>query len=218
MAINEEGVQRNGIPPIFQSLCPRDSVDPADTLDGFPVTLYMDYGTGCAGTDGKVRKGMIRAVFYQSWDNPVDTVDIFLDNYFVNGIQYEGTIRIIKNQNTYRQIVTNGKCKKSTWNILWGCDRTFEWLDNGTPLDPSDDTFKVRGTADGTNREGKTFEVQINSTDPLVRPRTCAWITKGIMELTPEGKSKRIIDFGNGNCDNKATITIDGNKFQFDLN
>jgi hypothetical protein len=38
------------------------------------------------------------------------------------------------------------------------------------------------------------------------------------MELTPEGKSKRIIDFGNGNCDNKATITIDGNKFQFDLN
>jgi hypothetical protein len=78
LAINEEGVQRNGIPPIFQSLCPRDSVDPADTLDGFPVTLYMDYGTGCAGTDGKVRKGMIRAVFYQSWDNPVDTVIISL--------------------------------------------------------------------------------------------------------------------------------------------
>jgi len=216
-AIGEEGVQRTILGNSIQSLCPRDSVDPADTLDGFPVTLWMDYGTaGCVGPDGKTRKGIVRAVFNQSWDSSNATVDIFLDNYYVNNIHYEGTVQVTKTSNSFTQRVLNGKCTKADWTILWACDRTMTWVaGQSTPTDPTDDVYEFSGTANGTNRELKTFEVEITS--PLVRSKACTWITKGTMTLTPEGKAARTVDFGNGACDNIATLTINGNKFQFNL-
>lgn len=215
IAIDHEGVQRLYPSNNLQSTCPVDSIDPADTLDGFPVTLYLNYGsTGCTGPDGKVRKGTIKATFFNSWDNPTDTVQIDLVNYFVNGIHYEGSVRIVKTPGSYSQTVTNGKCTKSDWTILWAGTRTLTWVaGQSTITDPSDDVFEMTGDANGTNREGKTFTV--NVTSPLVRSRACAWITKGTMEITPEGKDTRIVDYGNGACDNKATLSINGNTFQF---
>ena len=219
IAINEEGVQRTNHGGNFQSLCPVDSVDPADTLDGFPVTLYLNYGSaGCTGTDGKVRKGMVACTFRQSWDNPTDTVDIVLTNYYVNGIHYEGGIQVIKTPNSFTQTVTGGKCTKADWTILWASSRTCTWVaGQSTQSDPNDDVFEYSGTASGTNRESKTFEVTIPATDPLVRSHSCTWITKGKILITPEGKPEREVDFGDGTCDNKATLTINGNKFQFNL-
>ena len=216
IAIGEEGVQKTNPGGMIQSTCPIDSIDPADTLDGFPVTLYLNYGTGCTGPDGKVRKGIVACTFRQSWDNPTDTVDISLLNYYVNGIHYEGNIQVIKTPNSYTQKVTNGRCTKSTWEILWASNRTSTWVSGqNTPSDPNDDVFEFTGDANGTNREGKTFDVLITS--PIVRSKSCTWITKGTMVLTPEGKSEREVDFGDGTCDNKATLTINGNKFQFNL-
>jgi len=33
-------------------------------------------------------------------------------------------------------------------------------------------------------------------------------LVKGVMEITPSGKTARVIDFGNGACDDDATITV----------
>lgn len=216
IAIDEEGLQRVPVSGNLLSLCPIDSITPADTLDGFPVTLHMNYGTGCVGTDGKTRKGMIHCEFKNSWDGVNDTVLITLDNYYVNDIHYEGNIQVIKSGNSFTQRVTNGRCTKSDWEILWASTRTCTWVaGQNTTTDPNDDVFEFTGNANGTNREGKTFEVNITS--PLVRSKTCTWITKGIMTIIPEGRAEREVDFGDGTCDNQATLTINGNKFQFNL-
>ncbi|MCC7302370.1 MAG: hypothetical protein IT233_06990 [Bacteroidia bacterium] len=216
IAIGEEGVQR--VVPGFSvfSVCPNDSVNPADTLDGFPVTLFLDFGTGCVGNDGKTRKGMIRCIFMNPYDGADDTVNISLDNYYVNDIHYEGTVQVIRSTNSFTQTVSNGRCTKSGWEILWSSTRTCTWVSGqNTPSDPNDDIFEFTGNASGTNREGKTFDVTITS--PLVRGKHCAYITKGTLDITPEGKKTRTVDFGNGACDNKATLTINGNTFQFNL-
>jgi hypothetical protein len=39
-------------------------------------------------------------------------------------------------------------------------------------------------------------------------------ITKGTVELNPEGKNTRTIDFGNVECDNEATVTVNGKTFK----
>ena len=44
--------------------------------------------------------------------------------------------------------------------------------------------------------------------EPLVKEMDCIWIVSGILEVTPEGLTTRELDFGDGACDNDATLTI----------
>jgi hypothetical protein len=40
---------------------------------------------------------------------------------------------------------------------------------------------------------------------------SCQWrIVSGTIEMNPEGKSTRTIDYGNGNCDNEISVTVNG--------
>ena len=69
--------------------------------------------------------------------------------------------------------------------------------------------------ANGVNRNGKAYDIKI--TKPLIKRFGCSYIESGIVELTPEGLSTRTIDYGDGTCDNKAKLTINGNSFDFTL-
>jgi len=35
----------------------------------------------------------------------------------------------------------------------------------------------------------------------------CIWITEGVLSLKPEDYDARTLDYGNGICDNKATLS-----------
>jgi hypothetical protein len=48
----------------------------------------------------------------------------------------------------------------------------------------------------------------------LVKKGDCKWIVSGQFEIVPEGLSARSVDFGDGTCDNKAKVTINGNVFE----
>jgi hypothetical protein len=41
--------------------------------------------------------------------------------------------------------------------------------------------------------------------------------TQGVLEHTPSGKAMRTIDYGNGACDDQATVTINGNTYTITL-
>ena len=226
IAVGDSGVQKGIFLPVPDNGCPDHWIDPADTI--FPVTMWIQYGTdtngdgysdiGCVCNDGKVRKGIIKADFSQPWNSNGANVTMYLDSfggYWVNGIQYEGVVSVTKNSPTsFTQTVTNGECWSPSWSILWNSTRTMT-VNIGDPNNPNDDISTISGTAHGTDRNGKDFSVDINT--PLVREMGCRWITKGNMTLKLQGKKDRTIDFGDGTCDNKATVTIDGNSFEFAL-
>lgn len=69
-----------------------------------------------------------------------------------------------------------------------------------------DDVYEITGTASGTNRQGIDFE--INIIDQLRAQLNCRWITQGIIEIVPEGYDARRMDYGTGECDDKATLTL----------
>ena len=229
IAVGDSGVQKGIYFPVPSNSCPDHWIDSADIADGFPITMYVTYGTdtdgdgtidvGCVDNDGKTRKGIIVAKFMSQWDTYPASVVLNLDTlggYFVNGIQYEGKITLTKNSATsFTQKVVNGECWTPSWNILWNCDRTLS-INIGDPLNPNDDVTTLTGTANGTDRNGKTFSVTI--TNALTRAIGCRWISSGTLTLALEGKKDRIIDFGDGTCDDRATVTIDGNTFEFALN
>lgn len=224
IAVGDSGVQKGIYLPSPSNLCPEHWIDSADIADGFPITMHLEYGAdttwdgvydyGCTGSDGKYRKGMIESVFDTSWGTAGVKVTMNLLNYSVNGVMYEGTISVIKfSPSSFTQTVTNGKISASGWTILWNSTRTITLYTN--PQDPNSDVALITGSANGTDRNGKTFSVEINS--PLRKEMSCRWLVSGRLTLTPEGRKSRTVDFGDGTCDNRAKLIIDDNEYEFIL-
>ena len=232
IAVGDSGVQvMKGIDiPIPLNLCPDYKTDSVDIANGFPITMWLEYGhdndgdsiyeSSCTGNDGKERRGIIKAVFDKPWHLVGSKVTMYLQNYFVKDtkdeIEYEGTITVTRGVNSFTQTISNGECWTSSWNILWNSTRTITTvLNDSTSI--FDDVVYIKGSADGTDRNGKKFSVSIDDSNPLVRKMGCTYIVKGTQTLKLEGKKDRTIDYGDGTCDNKATLTIGGNTFEFSL-
>lgn len=218
-AIKEQGVKSMRTPgqPMIYFL-------PGDTL-AFPVTMYIDYGTGTTDPiDGKTRKGIVTATFDRSWDTLGCNVTVKLINYYVktaagtNFVQYACDSIMIGHPSayTFTNSVIGGKCIAASWNLEWACSRTLTQTSGMGDTLLTNDVYQFTGNAQGKTREGKNYTV--NVTNPVVKAMSCTWIQQGRIDLTPEGKATRTVDYGSGVCDDQATLTINGNTFAFTMN
>ena len=116
--------------------------------------------------------------------------------------------------------VRNGKLSWPDGNFTeWDSDKTITQVEGlATPDYPKDDAFKIEGAANGYVKRGNLL-VRWGSTitEPLLRRLTCRWIVKGriraIRANLPNPTTSHwaaVLDFGIGNCDNQATVTING--------
>lgn len=180
--------------------------------------ITIDFGaTGCIDLRGNVRKGVIKVEFKGKRFMPDSQIVTTLQGYSINGIAIEG-VRTVTN--TSGSLETNPKFNvtvaggKVTWTDATTAtrevDRTRVWVRAANPLN---DEWIVTGTAAGTNRDGKTYQMQI--TKPLVYKRECASSNKGGIAvegtkvLTVDQKVISI-DYGTGTCDKLITIMING--------
>jgi hypothetical protein len=179
----------------------------------FPKTVTIDFGTGCLGRDGKLRSGKIITVFTGRLSQPGNSATTTFDNYMVNGVKIEGT-HVITNTSTsnnrsFTVKVSGAKITKQNgkW-IKWESFKTFLQTEgNGTPRFHLDDVIVITGYKSGENSEGNTWSATI--LEQLVKKGNCRWIVSGIVSLARNGNTA-VLDYGNGDCDNKATITANG--------
>lgn len=223
--INGFAIKEQGVKSVMSS-SPTIIISPADTMDGFPITMILDYGT--IGTvdsiDGKTRKGQILVTFDRSWDTLGAVVTVKLSNYYVRNagaasfVQYAcDSMMIIHNSAySYTNNIIGGKCIAPSWNLEWACTRTLTQTGGTGDLNPYNDVFQFTGNAAGKNRDGKSYTVTVDV--PVVKRVSCSWIESGRISLTPEGLATRTVDYGTGVCDNQATLTINGNAFAFTMN
>jgi hypothetical protein len=224
-AIKENGIKGMQDAADMMAGNPTIIVDPADTLDGFPVTMTIDYGSGTSFTtdavDGKVRTGKIICVFSDNWSNVGAHVKVTMVNYVSGGIAYScDSMKITHTSaSSFTHQIFKGRCTSSAWSnpLQWEGTRTFaQTAGMATPLNPLDDVYSLSGNASGVNRDGKSYTVSI--TQPIVKATACSWVQSGRVDITPEGLAVRTVDYGNGTCDAAATLTINGNTFTFNMN
>ena len=79
----------------------------------------------------------------------------------------------------------------------------------------ADDLYTLRGSSAGITVTNQAFTIVI--TTPLVWNVSCSHIVSGAFDLTPAGEVTRTVDFGNGDCDAIATVTVLGFTFQITL-
>ena len=142
------------------------------------------------------------------------THTITFSNYFVNDNQVQGT-KTVSNTgrntggNLVFSIVENGSVTQPGGGTITRSSNRFrEWFaGESTPI-WNDDIYLLTGNANGTNADGDAFTSSI--TTALRKEIGCRNVVSGVLEFTPASRPTRTIDFGNGTCDNTATVTVNG--------
>ena len=181
---------------------------------GFPKTILIDFGpVNCIDSFGVSRRGKINIVISDTLRRPGSTAVMTFDGYYVNEFKREGT-HTWTNTSTattrsWQRKVENGKITAPNGNF-WLHSSIREVVQTSgvpTPRNLRDDIFSVRGNASVTNPAGITRTATI--IEPLQKKYICPFIDKGRIKFQGPNHFS-VLDYGNGECDRFATISIDG--------
>ena len=182
----------------------------------FPKTVTLDFGTGCLGKDGKLRKGKIVTIFTGPMRIPGSKTSTTFVDYSVDSFAIAGTMTVentsLSNKQAWRTEIIDGKVTNNQsgfWRKYAGVKEREQIEGNGTPLYLLDDVFQITGNSEGSNSNGNVWACKIIS--PVIRKYSCNWRSKGTVQINRKSNTAiAILDYGDGTCDNKATLTING--------
>ncbi|MEZ4827459.1 MAG: hypothetical protein R3C61_14440 [Bacteroidia bacterium] len=171
----------------------------------FVVTV--DYGQGCSCVDGRTRSGKLTGVFTDLWDQENVKLTITTEGYKITNLLgtsfdfvFEKTITradVNTSQPVFNVLVPTAELTSEKGEtITWSSRRKVTVIAGADDLDPSNNVYSITGTASGVARNEVAFDVEI--TEPLVLDASCGIISEGIVTLTPEEKTARVIDYGDG--------------------
>ena len=184
-------------------------------------TRTIDFGTeGCAMPNGNILKGKIIISFSKSFASPMRTISYKLEGFYHNGKLIEGSKTIINELKTsdllatIHPVSTHAIDMKVTFpdgkiytrvgtrvrEMIEGFATITNWEDN---------VFNVWGNHTTTFPNGSTYTSTIKT--PLVIKMSCKmpFPVSGVVENV-KNDSKATLDYGNGDCDKLATVTING--------
>jgi hypothetical protein len=185
---------------------------------GDTLVTTINYGTdSCVGFDGKVRRGKIimKSVGdYWKGDALVtfNCVDYYVDdNQVLGSTTVNSTINADGNRES--QILEEGSIilGDGTGTILWSSEKTRILTEGTKTRGKHDDLVEVTGTSTGTLLSGNTFTSHTES--PLVRDmgKECLGVyISGVISISVSDGTLITVDYGDGTCDNLATVTTNG--------
>ena len=177
--------------------------------------LTVDFGTtGCTDIKGNVRKGKLIFTYNGKRFMPGATVVTTTDNYSINDVKLEGVRTLTNLQNStsdaprFNVILDDGKATFP--NALFATREsniTWQWNRAANPLE---DNLRVEDTseASGTTRGGRSYVVDV--LEAIVYKRRCGIAAAGVKKYVIDGEKEVTIDYGDGECDRKFSITVNG--------
>jgi hypothetical protein len=188
----------------------------------YPDTITVDWGTGCTSGD-ITRSGKTITVFSGDMSQTGSQARITYDNFFVNGVQFEGMMKIDHNtrnqdpQNVYRLTQKDRKLTQPNGDyVIYNGERRLVKRDTSSeyPGFPWG-YFKLTGSVTGDELKGSDSYQWTDSID-LANPVIydfCDFIVKGHLHIDfNNNQPSWDVDYGSkGDCDDQATLTSDGN-------
>ena len=185
------------------------------TNDSINHILTFDFGTACTGNDGKIRAGRVIVTYNGTgYFDAGSSWIVTFDNFYVNDRHIEGSRSVINNglnasgNMTWSIDAQNMRITRpdGTWRS-WTSQRTREMVAGYGDNTWENDVYIINGTATGLNSQGESVSCTITN---IRREHSCHYITSGTMVITPSDRPSKIIDFGDGTCDEFATVTKNG--------
>ncbi|MEX0811475.1 MAG: hypothetical protein WD048_04600 [Chitinophagales bacterium] len=190
----------------------------------FPMTLTIDFGSGCTDYYGVERKGKVIAEFTDNYRNAGAKVNVSVEDYYVNDYKIEGTKTITNNGRNGNNNLTfsvednNVRFIKPGGGVItWESERTNEWTEgegttfwtHGWEDGVCDDIYLITGWGEGVTSDGQDYRLDV--VDPLQKDVCCLWVNKGSIKYTVNNQELATLDYGDGTCDFNANLNYNGN-------
>jgi hypothetical protein len=193
---------------LYISDCTKITIDSLSS----PKVETIDFGTGFTGRDGKTRSVKIIVTSSSFKTFPSIWTKTF-SNYVVGGKKVDGTIvktilqdrvnniRTATTQENITIVLDNGTAhRKADLTRVYD----FDVLGNR-----ADNKITSWGSVEFSRSSGVTMTKTIEESNPLIFTASCHHIVSGTVTVTSNNRSWSI-NYGSGDCDNTATITMNG--------
>lgn len=198
-----------------------ECADITESGEEYPREIIIDFGEGCEDRRGNIKTGKILITISDTMVNEGATRTVTYENYTVRGNEISGS----------RTVVNKGKNEDGNWIIESQSEMsinrvedgvvinrssiaTREWLTGFETPEKSDDSFRITGSGSISQDGSSAYSRQILV--PLFVDRSCRYILSGQVALT-NSEGTLLIDYGDGTCDNTATVTKGGVTEEIDL-
>lgn len=191
-----------------------------EILDGY-IEIILDYGDGCITKKEHEVSGKIIIHVDVNLENSVVNMNYTFDNFYINNKKIEGSVE--KKRSRTNESGNPQSHIKRNIKIIWeggsyatiNGERVREWTGGKENDLWGDNVFSVTGSSIITKRNGSVTSLHIK--EPLIRTLACRFIISGVVQI--EGNSKTsMLDYGNGECDDLATITNEGMSYEIHIN
>lgn len=176
-------------------------------LTGFPKTVVVDFGSGCT-LRGYTGKGSVSFVLDKWIFIPGTTITPQFHNFSVNGYSIEGDYTITTISATeFKVEIIDGVVTSPDNNVfhLKGTQYYTQTKGAATPFVFGDDAYSITGDINTSSYLG---EIKGTITSALIKDVSCFNINKGAIAFSDVNNITAVLDFGDGTCDNKATIKV----------
>lgn len=183
-------------------------------------TRTIDFGTeGCVLPNGNSIKGKIIISFTNDFSTSTHAISYTFEGFYHNGKLIEGSKNINYTKKATTLLAEIHPVLNHTIDMSVTFDdgktytidgtRTREMVEGyNTPLEWEDNVFLVTGNSSVTKKDGTIISCEI--TDPLRFKMSCRspFPVSGTKTIT-KNDSTATVDFGDGECDTLASLTID---------
>lgn len=197
-----------------QALPPCATVTAVTTANTWTRTVVFD---NCTLPNGNVLDGTIIASGSMDFSTSSYTINYSFVDFHHNNILIEGNRTVVRTHQSTATLTTvhpvatmsidmtvtfpNGNVYHRIGN------RVREMIEGfGTPLIWSDNVFSISGSWTTTFPAGTQTST---ITTPLRVEVSCPNIVSGVVSIV-RNSNTAVLDYGSGNCDNQATLTING--------
>ncbi|MCX6322511.1 MAG: hypothetical protein NTX93_12035 [Bacteroidia bacterium] len=179
-----------------------------------PFSITLDWGTGCLYGDGITRSGTISMTLSGLMTEKNSVATMKIENFIADGMKISGTTKITylgpntgNNWPRY-SIFSEGKIEFSDKSVVSYRSESVRLQAEGTKTTAiTDDVWRTEiQSASGVNKDGTKWSGK--TTKVMIKKGDCKWYNSGTFVITPEKGDVKTIDFGDGTCDNKATMKV----------
>ena len=186
---------------------------------GYPKTITLNYGDSTVLRNGRVLAGLITIEISAPKMSRDYTRLVTYTGFSVDSLGIEGNslVTVDKEEEVFRMYKSDfifTLADGTTVNRT--SERTWEWIEGlESDDDQTDDVVQITGFCNAENSSGDKYVKEI--VEPLIRLRDCRFIVKGVVEITLNDVLISSLDYGDGECNNIAVLTKDGEIYEVDL-
>jgi len=196
-----------------------DCATVTESGDDYPKTIVIDYGEGCENRKGDVVSGRILVSITKEMHEAGAEFVMTYEDFSIGDAKVD-MVKTKTNlgnedgnwvlQSSQEKTITYEDGSTSTRNST----ESTEWIAGFDTEEKEDNMFYRSGSGLVITSEGDEYSREI--TTALFFDGSCDYIKSGVIELNKAGEVT-VIDFGDGECDEWATVTKDGESEQVDL-